>query len=48
VLVLNQEQWSPEQEMAPVGMTIVHCFSYRRDGWSNDQKKKLNEALHQD
>jgi len=47
VLVLNLERLSSEQDMAPVGMTIVHCCSSRRDGLSND-RKQLNEALHQE
>jgi predicted site-specific integrase-resolvase len=29
LLVLNQEQLSPEQEMVPDLLTIVHCFSAR-------------------
>jgi putative resolvase len=47
LLVLNQERWSPEQEMVQDLMTIVHCFSSRLYGLRN-YRKKLNEALKGD
>jgi predicted site-specific integrase-resolvase len=47
LLVLNNEQLSPEQEMVQDLLTIVHCFSARLDGLRN-YRKKLNEALAED
>lgn len=47
LLVLNQEQLSPEQEMVQDLLTIVHCFSARLYGLGN-YRKKLNEALAAD
>ncbi len=47
LLVLNNEQLSPEQEMVQDLLTIVHCFSARLYGLRN-YKKKLNEALAED
>jgi putative resolvase len=47
VLVLNNEQLSPEQEMVQDLLTIVHCFSARLYGLRN-YRKKLDEALKQD
>jgi putative resolvase len=47
LLVLNNEQLSPEQEMVQDLLTIVHCFSARLDGLHN-YRKKLNEALSKD
>jgi len=47
LLVLNQEQLSPEQEMVQDLLTIVHCFAERLDGLRN-YKKKLSEALAAD
>jgi putative resolvase len=47
LLVLNQEQLSPEQEMVQDLLTIVHCFSARLYGLRN-YRKKLNEALAAD
>jgi putative resolvase len=47
LLVLNQEQLSPEQEMVQDLMTIVHCFSARLYGLRN-YRKKLDEALKSD
>jgi len=47
LLVLDQEQFSPEQEMVQDLLTIVHGFSARLDGLAND-RKKLNEALAAD
>ena len=44
LLVLNQEQLSPEQEMVQDLLTIVHGFSARLYGLGN-YRKKLNEAL---
>jgi predicted site-specific integrase-resolvase len=44
LLVMNQEQLSPEQEMVQDLMTIVHCFSSRLYGLRN-YKKALKEAL---
>lgn len=44
LLVLNQQQLSPEQEMVQDLLTIVHCFSARLYGLRN-YRKKLNEAL---
>jgi putative resolvase len=47
LLVLNNEQLSPEQEMVQDLLTIVHCFSARLCGLRN-YRKKLNEALAED
>jgi putative resolvase len=47
LLVLNNEQLSPEQEMVEDLLTIVHCFSTRLYGLRN-YRKKLNEALKED
>jgi putative resolvase len=47
LLVLNNEQLSPEQEMVQDLLTIVQCFSARLYGLHN-YRKKLNEALTQD
>jgi len=44
LLVLNNEQLSPEREMVEDLMTIVHCFSVRLDGLRN-YKKTLTTAL---
>lgn len=47
LLILNNEQLSPEQEMVQDLMTIVHCFSARLYGLRN-YKKKLKEAMSED
>lgn len=47
LLVLNDEELSPEQEMVQDLMTIVHCFSARLYGL-RDYRKKLDEALKKD
>jgi len=47
LLVLNQEQLSPEQEMVQDLMTIVQLFSARLYGLRN-YRKKLDEALKSD
>jgi putative resolvase len=47
LLVLNNEQLSPEQEMVQDLLTVVHCFSARLYGLRSFQKK-LNEALGPD
>jgi putative resolvase len=47
LLVLNNEQLSPEQEMVQDLLTIVHCFSARLYGLRN-YRKKLKEALAAD
>jgi putative resolvase len=44
LLILNNEQLSPEQEMVQDLLTIVHCFSARIYGLRN-YKKGLREAL---
>jgi predicted site-specific integrase-resolvase len=44
LLILNNEQLSPEQEMVQDLLTIVHCFSARLYGLRN-YKKVLREAL---
>jgi putative resolvase len=44
VLVLNNEQVSPEQEMVQDLMAITHCFSARLYGLRN-YRKALKEAL---
>jgi putative resolvase len=47
LLVLNNEQLSPEQEMVEDLLTIVHCFSARLHGLRN-YRKNLREALAED
>lgn len=47
IIVLNQEQLSPEEEMVQDLMTIIHCFSSRLYGLRN-YKKKLKEAIKSD
>jgi putative resolvase len=47
ILVLNNEQLSPEEEMVQDLLTIVHCFSARLYGLRN-YRKRLNEALAED
>jgi predicted site-specific integrase-resolvase len=47
LLVLNNEQLSPGQEMVEDLLTIVDCFSARPCGLGN-YRKKLNEALAAD
>jgi len=47
ILVLNQERLSPEAEMVPDLMTIVHGFSSRLYGLRN-YRRKLQEAPGQD
>ena len=47
LIILNNENLSPEQEMVQDLMTIIHCFSSRLYGLRN-YKKSLNEALKQD
>jgi putative resolvase len=47
LLVLNNEQLSPEQEMVEDLLTIVHCFSARLYGLRN-YRKKLKEARKED
>jgi predicted site-specific integrase-resolvase len=47
LLVLNNENLSPEQEMVQDLMTIIHCFSSRLYGLRN-YKKKLKEVLNLD
>jgi putative resolvase len=47
LLVLNQERFSPEQEMVQDMMTIVHCFSSRLDGLRN-YRRQLDAALKED
>jgi predicted site-specific integrase-resolvase len=47
LLVLNQEQLYPEQELVQDLSTIVHCFSARLYGLRH-YRKKLNEALAED
>lgn len=44
ILVLNNEQLSPEQEMVQDLMTIIHCFSSRLYGLCN-YRKSLKKAL---
>ncbi len=44
LLVLNNEQLSPEREMVEDLMTIVHCFSARLYGLRH-YKKTLTAAL---
>jgi predicted site-specific integrase-resolvase len=44
LLVLNNEQLSPEQEMVQDLMAITHCFSSRLYGLRN-YRKSLKEAL---
>ena len=45
LVTLNDEEMSPEQEMAEDLMTIIHCFSSRLDGLRN-YRKSLKEALN--
>jgi putative resolvase len=47
LLVLNNEQLSPEQEMVEDLLTIVHCFSAHLYGLRN-YRKKLKEARKED
>ena len=47
LLVLNNEQLSPEQEIVQDLLTIVHGFSARLYGLRN-YRKKLDEALKED
>jgi putative resolvase len=47
LLVLNNEQLSPEQEMVQDLLTIVRCFSARPYSLRN-YRKKLKEALAED
>jgi predicted site-specific integrase-resolvase len=47
LLVLNNEQLSPEPEMVQDLLTIVDCFSARLYGLGN-YRKKLNAALAAD
>ena len=44
ILVANQEQLSPQQEMVEDLMAIVHCFSSRLYGLRN-YKKKIREVI---
>ncbi len=46
IVVVNQEQLSPQQEMVEDLMAIVHCFSSRLYGLRN-YKKKIKEAVEQ-
>lgn len=46
IVVANQEQLSPQQEMVEDLMAIVHCFSSRLYGLRN-YKKKIKEAAEQ-
>lgn len=47
IVVVNQEQLSPQQEMVEDLMAIVHCFSSRLYGLRH-YKKKIKEAAEQD
>lgn len=47
LLVLNQETFSPEQELIHDLLAIVHCFSSRLDGLRN-YRKALKDALTDD
>lgn len=47
LLVLNQERFSPEQEMVQDMMAIVHCFSSRLYGMRN-YRRQLGAALNKD
>jgi putative resolvase len=47
IVVANQEQLSPQEEMVQDLMAIVHCFSSRLYGLRN-YKKKIKEALETD
>ena len=47
IVVVNQEQLSPQQEMVEDLMAIVHCFSSRLYGLRN-YKKKIKEAAEAD
>jgi predicted site-specific integrase-resolvase len=46
ILLINDEQLSPEREMVEDLMTIVHCFSSRLYGLRN-YKKALKTALEE-
>lgn len=46
IVVANQEQLSPQEEMVEDLMAIVHCFSSRLYGLRN-YKKKIKEAAEQ-
>ena len=46
IVVVNQEQLSPQQEMVEDLMAIVHCFSSRLHGLRN-YKKKIKEVAEQ-
>jgi putative resolvase len=47
IVVANQEQLSPQEEMVQDLMAIVHCFSSRLYGLRN-YKKQIKEALETD
>ena len=47
LIILDNAELSPEQEMVQDLMTIIHCFSSRLDGLRN-YRKSLNEALKND
>ncbi len=47
ILVLNQEELSPEEELVQDLLTITHVFSARLYGLRN-YRKKLQEAIHAD
>jgi putative resolvase len=47
IVALNQERLSPEQDMAPNRVSIVHCCSSRRYGLRT-YRKTLNDVLKQD
>jgi len=47
ILMLNNEQLSPEQELVQDLLTIVQCFAARLYGLRN-YRKKLKEALQED
>ena len=47
IVVVNQEQLSPQQEMVEDLMAIVHCFSSRLHGLRN-YKKKIKQAVEAD
>ena len=47
MLVLNQEQLSPEEELVQDLLTITHGFSARLHGLPH-YRHKLQEALHAD
>jgi len=46
IIVANQEELSPQQEMVEDLMAIVHCFSSRLYGLRN-YKKNIREAAEQ-